>query len=386
MTGQSGTGPIAPATGHLAALTGIRGIAAWGVVLYHCRLSLATILPAAAIDVLAKGYLAVDLFFMLSGFVIWYNYAPRLAAQGASAVLPFLWRRFARVWPLHGAILALFGALAVLLIATGRPIDGYPLGELPLHALLVQNWGFTGALSWNHPAWSISTEFGAYLLFPLLVAVGAVQRLRTALLPVIAGLGLLLLWGLYASAGHRTLGADITGLGLWRCLIQFSIGAVLCELYRRPSGAARQSLACGIMAAVICMSGITLGWAETAFVPAVLVLALFALATGRGTLIGVLASRPLVYLGEVSYATYLSHFLLFIVFKIAFVGANLQVGWTGLFGYVAMVLTASVLLYHGLEKPAQRWLNRHPPRWARDSAKTPSAKSHPIPVTPAALP
>ncbi|MFN5779758.1 MAG: acyltransferase, partial [Novosphingobium sp.] len=60
-------------TGHLDALTGIRGLAAWLVVLYHIRLSLTALLPGEVIVALAKGYLAVDLFFMLSGFVIWYN-------------------------------------------------------------------------------------------------------------------------------------------------------------------------------------------------------------------------------------------------------------------------------------------------------------------------
>jgi peptidoglycan/LPS O-acetylase OafA/YrhL len=93
---------------HLDALTGIRGIAAWGVVLYHIRLSLTGLLPAPVIAVFAKGYLAVDLFFILSGFVIWYNYAARIADGGAGAARLFLWRRFARVWPLHGAILAGF--------------------------------------------------------------------------------------------------------------------------------------------------------------------------------------------------------------------------------------------------------------------------------------
>jgi peptidoglycan/LPS O-acetylase OafA/YrhL len=67
---------------HLDALTGLRGIAAWLVVLYHIRLSLVSILPPGVIAVLARGYLAVDLFFVLSGFVMWYNYAAPLASGG----------------------------------------------------------------------------------------------------------------------------------------------------------------------------------------------------------------------------------------------------------------------------------------------------------------
>ncbi|MFA6608003.1 MAG: acyltransferase, partial [Sphingomonas sp.] len=61
----------------LRALTGARGIAAWLVVLYHIRLSVAG-LPQGVVAVLAKGYLAVDFFFLLSGFVIWLSWGERL--------------------------------------------------------------------------------------------------------------------------------------------------------------------------------------------------------------------------------------------------------------------------------------------------------------------
>ena len=125
--------------------------------------------PPPVIALLGKGYLAVDLFFILSGFVIWYNYAARIVDGGWGETRLFLWRRFARVWPLHAAVLAAFVGIALLLLATGRDTSGYPLAELPLHLALVQNWGLTPDLAWNHPAWSISTEFAAYLLFPGLV-------------------------------------------------------------------------------------------------------------------------------------------------------------------------------------------------------------------------
>lgn len=84
----------------LRALTGMRGIAAWLVVLYHIRLSVAG-LPHSVVAVLAKGYLAVDFFFLLSGFVIWLSWGERLRRGGIGAVPGFLWRRLARIWPLH---------------------------------------------------------------------------------------------------------------------------------------------------------------------------------------------------------------------------------------------------------------------------------------------
>jgi peptidoglycan/LPS O-acetylase OafA/YrhL len=71
-----------------------------------------------------------------------------------------------------------------------------------------------------------------------------------------------------------------------------------------------------------------------------------------------LASRPIHYLGEISYSTYLVHFLLYILFKIAFVDDPHDVApqLTGLF--LLLTLVASVALYHGIERPAQRALNR----------------------------
>jgi peptidoglycan/LPS O-acetylase OafA/YrhL len=69
-------------------------------------------------------------------------------------------------------------------------------------------------------------------------------------------------------------------------------------------------------------------------------------------------------MGEISYATYLVHYLLFVVFKLMFVDESLSIGAGQLAAYLALTLAASILLYHGVERPAQRWLNhRMPVRW-----------------------
>ena len=100
--------------------------------------------------------------------------------------------------------------------------------------------------------------------------------------------------------------------------------------------------------------------------------ALLALALGRGAMVRLLSARPLVYLGEVSYSTYLAHFFLFILWKIAFVDATMQLGWVSLAGFLALVLLASAALYRWVEKPAQQWLNAHPPRWLVRPAAVPA--------------
>ena len=89
----------------LRALTGARGLAAWLVVLYHIRAAIPG-LPPFAEALLAKGYLAVDLFFILSGFVLWISWGDRFARDGRAAAMPFIKKRIARVWPLHAAVLA----------------------------------------------------------------------------------------------------------------------------------------------------------------------------------------------------------------------------------------------------------------------------------------
>ncbi len=348
----------------LGALTGIRGIAAWLVVLYHVRASIHTIVPQPAIDVFAKGYLAVDLFFVLSGFVMWYTYGKRMREGGRAQVWPFLWRRLARVWPLHSFILTIFVALAIALALGGKANPRYPFAELPLHFLLVQNWGLTDHLRWNDPAWSISTEFAAYLVFPLIAVPARWDRLGApALLAIAFGLCALIA-ALFAAVGARSLGEHIVSLGVWRCLAEFSLGILACLLWdkwrERPGAAAWAALAC----LAILSAGLQLDLPETHFVPGVFFTGILALALDRGVVSRMLSSRVAVYLGEISYSTYLAHFLLWILFKMAFVGHDLQIGWPGLAGYLAMVAACSVGLYHGVEKPAQAWLNARRPRWA----------------------
>jgi peptidoglycan/LPS O-acetylase OafA/YrhL len=357
---------------HLDALTGIRGIAAWLVVLYHIRDALWSILPPKVIAVLAKGYLAVDLFFILSGFVLWYNYAPRLRNGGLGAAGHFLWRRIARIWPLHLFILGLFVIFAPTFVAAGREPSFYPMSELPLHVLLIQNWGFTTELKWNDPSWSISTEMAAYLAFPLVVAAVKWERLPTAVLLALAVVVLGAIQLYFWADDDTILGADISRLGLVRCLLEFSLGNLLCLLWLRWRGAEHGAKMAFAACAAILGAGIYTALPETAFVPACFAAGLMALALGRGWIVRALGGPVLRYLGEISYSTYLAHTFLFLAFKLAYAGTSPQIGWLGLAAFLALVLAASAALYHGIEKPAQRWMNRHTPRWPRRESAVPA--------------
>jgi peptidoglycan/LPS O-acetylase OafA/YrhL len=345
-------------------LTGLRGLAAWVVVLFHVRLSCTNLLPGWTIDALGKGYLAVDVFFVLSGFVMWLNYGARFRCHGWSEAPRFWWKRFARIWPLHGAILAAMAGFALLLLATGRDASGYPFAELPLHVLLLQNWGFTSVLSWNHPAWSISTETAAYVLFPLVAIALPWERMRTpALVALVALVAAVLALG-FGLDGRDELGADIPRFGLGRCLAEFAIGVALCNLWQLWRERREAVPVCGAVAVASLGIGIGFGLPEPVFLPVTFAAALLGLALDSGPVARFFANAPLVRLGDWSYATYLAHFFLFVLFKLAFVGDDLQLGWGGLAGYLALVLGASALLYNGLEKPLQRRLNARAPSFA----------------------
>lgn len=343
----------------LRALTSVRGIAAWLVVLYHIRLSIAG-LPDWGERILAKGYLAVDFFFLLSGFVIWLTYAERLRTGGLVEVPEFLKRRVARVWPLHLFVLAGTVALALLMLATGRhDAREFPFGELPLHILLLQNWGFTSDLSWNDPAWSISAELGAYLAFPLLVGAIDWRRVPTAaILGALVALAILLDAAM-RGGGHATLGDEIPRYGLVRCLIEFSMGTALCALWLRwRDMPGRFTALAGAGAATLLGLWTTGMLPETVAAPLAFACGLLALALTSGRPHNPLEGRAIHWLGEISYATYLGHFMLWVAFKLAFVADADAVPLPLIAFYLLLVLATSAGLYHWVERPAQRWINR----------------------------
>ena len=346
----------------LGALTGVRGVAAWLVVLFHARPWTEGLFHPALLKVFSFGYLAVDLFFMLSGFVIWHNYARRLAAGGPRATRSFLWRRFARVWPLHGAMIAAFALFAAIMGALGSDLSRFPPSHLPYHLALIQAWGFIDPLKWNDPSWSISTEMAAYLLFPALVVLLSRRWVARGGWVVLGAAALAALALLFAVHGYKSLGADIAGLGLWRCIGEFAVGALICVGWsRRPSLPVIVPLA--VLAAIL---GAGYAWnlpeimvAPPAFAATLLTLAL------SGLPARLFDTRALRYLGEISYSTYLSHSFIGAVATALAGGAVLGAGGMAL--YCLAVLAASVVLYHRLEKPAQRWLQAHTPRWIESS-------------------
>ncbi len=356
--------PLAQAAGgggvkdELRALTSARGLAAWLVVLFHIRRSIDG-LPDFAMAVFQKGYLAVDFFFLLSGFVIWLSYSERLRAGGLAEIPAFLKRRIARIWPLHLFMLGFAVLMALAMLATGRHSDAFPFFELPLHVALLQNWGFAHALSWNDPAWSISCELAAYLLFPPLALAIDWRRVPSAAIVAAIGALLLLLHIVFARQGLWQLGQEISQMGLIRCVLEFAAGTAVCALWLRWRAAWRLPAAMSALIALALLGGWIAGLVpETLAVPMGFATLLLALALTAGRRGNPLEIALLHYLGEISYATYLSHYLLWYAFKLALVSDAHAVGWPLVALYLAIVLATSMALYHLVERPAQRWINR----------------------------
>ncbi len=141
-------------------LTAIRGIAALAVVMFHLAGNMPGRWPAA----LFYGQFGVDVFFVLSGYILTAVYAGMTAPE----VGRFWVNRVARIFPLHLVVLAALAVAALTLLRAGMttrdPTFCAP-AALPYHASLTFVW-FGLPVGWNAPAWSLSVEWAAYLLFP----------------------------------------------------------------------------------------------------------------------------------------------------------------------------------------------------------------------------
>ncbi len=298
----------------IPALTSIRGLAAWWVVLYHFR----SHFPLFGLESLrrffAEGYLAVDLFFVLSGFVIFLNYSDLFIRIQGTEVLRFLVARVARVYPLHLLVLVAFlvNPLAIILLSHGGQIgERYNLAYFVLSLFLFQNWGLTHSLAWNIPAWSISTEWFAYLVFPIFcLCFSKLERRVTGTLAILMAT-LLVLCLLFWLCGAHSIGEAIPTLGLPRCVLEFFAGMCICHIFRSKM-LLSPVWPFGLWAAAVGLVAIAvvLRIPNYFVVPAACCFAVLATAMQRGVLASLFSLRPLQFLGEISYSTYMVHYFI----------------------------------------------------------------------------
>lgn len=357
--------------GQLQSLTPLRGIAALWVVFYHYG---SQYLPALHADrythLLDKGYLAVDLFFMLSGFVLTHVYWRVFTEPVRGSYGRFLLARVARLYPLHVFVLSLFIATAlasrmVEYAATGTFEAVAMQGARSVTALIANLFMLQGLraseLSWNYPAWSISVEFIAYLGFPL--ALPWIWRARPSRKIVLALVLVVVLGGL-AGVTHDDFDQWDGPLALLRCVPEFVIGSLL---YAAFTGRSRRSLMGhdAVLAAAAVVLLLLLHRGDSDFLVILLfpVLILAAVAN-RGRAAVLLNTAPLIWLGEISYSLYLVHGLVqFVATQLLNAtghGSRDDLSTAASFAIMAFMLLVSLLCadhaHRGIEKAGRRRL------------------------------
>jgi peptidoglycan/LPS O-acetylase OafA/YrhL len=338
----------------IVSLTGVRGIAALWVVMCHFRTELALALPGLpAGDLLEAvafhGYLGVDLFAFLSGFVISYTYGDRLASFGGAQTRRFLWLRLARVYPMHLFMLVVFVVARVLGEGTSALTSAAGDATFWRQALLIHGWGFDETFAWNVPSWTVSSEWFCYLLFPLFAP--ALQRVRSG--PLAAGLAVLVLattTALLFAVGHPRFTAYLDW-GLLRIGGEFLTGCLLYRAWKADFGRDRYWGWTALFALVFSVFASTLHPALA--VPGFAVV-VYALAWQESPAHRVFGNRVVVYLGEISYSVYLVHW--FVLQYVEPLGLSALPDSVRVWAMFAVVIAASAAAHHAIENPARRWL------------------------------
>ena len=379
MDGQRATGTLA-AKPRLDALTGVRFIAALHVIAFHLyhHFCLSEGAPPGLHDLLKAGHLGVALFFVLSGFILGYNYLERIPHTAAQR-RAFLGARFARVYPVY-----LLGLLVTAPFFLRWILNDLQAGQRPwmnlfglvLSPVLLQSWVPLSALGWNAVGWSLSVEAFFYACFPFLGAWVARLEWRKALQvaagAVAASCVLPLLYLATKPDGLDRVDAFTTGpwlvalrfLPIQR-LPEFLLGICVARLLMsHPHGrpALPRGMTSALAAATLALLCVhdRLPFPLTPSMFAVLFAALLhGLTTSSGPLSRVLASRPLIVLGEASYALYILHMPVMDLLERVATRAGIVLPapvFVPLFLLVAIGVSMAVFRY--VEEPARRLLRR----------------------------
>ncbi|HWD49216.1 MAG TPA: acyltransferase [Rhizomicrobium sp.] len=299
------------------ALDGWRGICALLVALHHLNANG----HFYTWPLVRNAWLFVDFFFVLSGFVIAYAYGERLRDGGD--VRDFMLRRFARLWPLHVTILAAFVALELYRLAvTGSGFTGErSVFAIVTNLLLVQSLGVHKSLTWNTPAWSISTEFYTYLAFAGVCFIAPTRRSVVAFLLALVGLSVLVFFSRY---GMR----ETFGFGFFRCVYGFFAGVLTFEAWKSLKtkiGGTIAEIATLVVVGILVTCAPNMRVFEYLAAP-IFAFAVFIFAQQAGAISRVIESRFANALGRWSYSIYMVHMLIVACFFSLL--DNFGRGWT----------------------------------------------------------
>ncbi len=352
----------------LPALTGLRAFTATNIVFFHFW-NPAWFGPLA--PMMDNGYVGVNFFFLLSGFILAYNYADRQAA-GEFHPRQFWRTRVSRLYPVY--LLGLLISYPILRLEwTHRSHKDFFLG-LSLTTIMQQGWSPRLATFWNTPAWTLSCEVAFYLMFPLLLTVKWPRKIRSLLL-LLAGLWLLSLVPPSIYMWLRPDGlAPINRMSntYWLRAVKltplphlptFAFGIVLSHLNDRLklSDRTRFWLALGGLSAVttVLMQGQK---APFLFMHNGLISPLFAIVilglAGRHAITRFLRFPLFVAIGEASYCLYILHFNLWRWIHVSGLLVRLHlVRFDPWISYFMLEVTAFAA-YRLIERPSRNWLQK----------------------------
>lgn len=336
---------------YFTSLSGLRGIGAIWVTIFH-------VFDQSTNPFISVGYLGVDLFFLLSGFIISHVHNADFAhGYRVSTHWRFLQLRLIRIYPLHAFVLFLFACFvftAPQFVERYDDPDRFGIGAFISTLLLVHNWGFMYPTLWNLPTWSLSAEWLAYLLFPFISI--ASSRIPYRLSLPAAFLALVAVEAVFFGTGAPRDG--IGKIGLLRIAFEFVAG---CLLQRYVSGGRRGSPALLPWAAI----GLLL---VAIYLPSLQFLALFSfgllilsVVSQQNLLSTFLSSRPMLFLGDISFSLYMCHWPL-----IQIRNWSVERGYLGEQAALAVLLVSiclgSILCWKYVEVPARalgrRWLDK----------------------------
>lgn len=347
----------------IPALTGLRIVGAGWVVLYHFQPNLYEAWPKLEVlkPILSQGNFGVPLFFILSGFIIWHNYAG-VSLLKLRTLATFMFRRIARLWPVN----VLTQALAIPLIwwavevkhMWGAPIpDWYSIGGWLQAAFMIQELGHPDQIyPWNQPSWSLSGEMAAYIIFPLIFVIMGILKARfwgrqRWVWFVIAIVSLFL--------AQTSLPPGLPYYWLVYLLIVFASGVMIYLAGEPPQAlfypVAVLQVVAPVALIVVCYMN------RTELISVVLLLWVYSLRLDSGPIAWLFSLRGAQVAGLSSYSVYMTHWVIFgygslLLYYVPWIKETSMKLY--IVAMLLVVALASWLLWKYFENPSRRAMNR----------------------------
>jgi len=375
---------------YLHNLTALRGIAAILVAILHFHFFVGPIVPYEIHSIIDKFYLMVDLFFILSGFIMCYTYSDKLDISFSKLVYKnFLIARLARIYPLHVltlltellifAIIFLVGKFSIL---PNWHQHLYRLDAIPIQLLFLENLGIFDFATWNMNAWSLSAEWWAYILFPFLFLIfkkiGYKNWIFGFLTIIACWLCIEFLLApqqpfLNNPGNANNITLDVTWhYGTFRGIVGFTGGMIIWQLFKnlKFKKILGNSWAL-VFITVLCICSMQFKWLDT--ITAILIaLILLSSAYGSKTMDSFYSLKPFQKLGDWSFSIYMWHMVLINIFIMYFVlnrdqpinGILRPLNGTTfemiLYLTIFLIITSFIgfLSFTYIENPTRKWIKR----------------------------